>query len=256
MNQASASQAARILLERRQNGTQGDALPEPYRPRDLDAAFAIQCAVSKLGDQAILAWKCGMPAADKWVVAPIYANDVHEANTQPCAVWARHGQVRIEPELAFILAHDLPARTAAYTSEEVDAAVAETRLALELIDSRYTHAEQLNFYDHFADGLFNQGLVLGPMVDTQIASQTSQLSIKLSIPGQENITLDGRHPAKQPRLPLYWLADFLRSQGIGLQAGQAIITGSYAGSPSVPVETEVQVQFGNLGSIQVRFEGK
>lgn len=263
MNQASASHAARILLERRQSGTQGEALPEPHRPRDLEAAFAIQCAVSKLTDQAILAWKCGMPAADKWVVAPIYASDVHEANAeknvQPCAVWARHDQVKIEPELAFILAHDLPARTAPYTSEEVDAAVAETRLALELIDSRYTHAEQLNFYDHFADGLFNQGLLLGPVVDTQMVSQTSQFAIKLNIAGQESITLDGQHPAGQPRLPLYWLAEFLRSQGMGLRAGQAIITGSYAGNPSVPVETDIEVQFGDMaqsGSIQVRFEGK
>ena len=266
MNQASASHAASILLERRQNGTQGDALPEPYRPRDLDAAFAIQCAVSKLMDQAILAWKCGMPAAGKWVVAPIYASDVHEANAQknvqPCAVWARHGQVRIEPELAFVLAHDLPARAVPYTSDEVDAAVADTRLALELIDSRYTHAEQLNFYDHFADGLFNQGLLLGPVVNAQVvsqASQTSQLTIKLSIAGQESITLDGQHPAGQPRLPLYWLAEFLRSHGMGLRAGQAIITGSYAGSPSVPVNTDIEVQFGDMapsGSMQVRFEGK
>jgi 2-keto-4-pentenoate hydratase len=256
MNQASVSHAARILMERRQSGTQGDALPEPHRPHDLDAAFAIQCGVSKWMDQAIVAWKCGMPAADKWIVAPIYANDVREANTQPCAVWARHGQVRIEPELAFILAHDLPARAAPYRPEEVDAAVAKTRLALELIDSRYTHAEQLNFYDHFADGLFNQGLLLGPVVNSNIARQTSQFAIKLTIAGQESVTLNGQHPAGQPRLPLYWLAEFLRSKGIGLQAGQAVITGSYAGSPSVPVGTDIQVQFGELDFIRTHFEGK
>ena len=256
MDQATASHAARILLERRLNGTQGDALPESHRPRDLEAAFAIQCAVSRLMDQAIIAWKCGMPAADKWVVAPVYASDVHEENTQPCAVWARHGKVRIEPELAFILAHDLPARAAPYRSEEVDAAVAKTRLALELIDSRYTHAEQLSFYDHFADGLFNQGLLLGPVVNSKIACQTSQLAIKLNVAGHESIALEGRHPAGMPRLPLYWLAEFLRSKGLGLQAGQAVITGSYAGSPSVPVGTDIQVQFGELDLIRTRFEGK
>ncbi|MFZ6681034.1 fumarylacetoacetate hydrolase family protein [Undibacterium sp. Tian12W] len=257
--QASHLQAATILLERRQNGTQGDALPAPIRPDNLVTAFAIQCALSELIDVPVAAWKCGLPtsaAPDKWVLAPIYASDVHEASEHTCKVWAREGQIKIEPELAFILAHDLPARAAPYTPADVDAAVAGTRLALELIDSRYTHPEQLTFYDHFADGLFNQGLLLGPAVDTQLAQQTTQLSITLSIAGQPDISLDGQHPAGMPRLPLYWLAEFLRSKGLGLQAGQAVITGSYAGSPTVPVGTDIQVQFGELDLIRAAFEGK
>ncbi|MFZ6743476.1 fumarylacetoacetate hydrolase family protein [Undibacterium sp. JH2W] len=262
MNPDYIHQAAQILLERRQSGRQGDALPAALRPDNLDTAFAIQCQVSKLISQPIAAWKCGLPAHDapdapyKWVVAPIFGYDVHDTGTQICAVWARDGQIKIEPELAFILAHDLPARVAPYAPADVEAAVAETRLALELIDSRYTDAEQLNFHDHFADGLFNQGLLLGPIVDPQLAEQTSQLSITLSIAGQTDITLHGQHPADQPRLPLYWLAEFLRSKGLGLQAGQAVITGSYAGSPSVHVGADIQVQFGELGLIRTRFEGK
>ncbi|MFZ6874248.1 2-keto-4-pentenoate hydratase [Undibacterium sp. Di27W] len=255
-------QAAQILLERRQNGTQGDALPAALRPDDLDTAFAVQCEVSRLMVQPIAAWKCGLPAhdmpdtPDKWVVAPIYDHDVHETSTPVCTVRARNGHLRIEPELAFIIAHDLPARATPYTPADVDAALAETRLALELIDSRYTHPEQLDFHDHFADGLFNQGLLLGPIVDAQLAKQTSQLSITLNTTGQASITLDGQHPAGMPRLPLYWLAEFLRSKGLGLQAGQAVITGSYAGSPSVAVGADIQVQFGELGLIRTRFEGK
>ncbi|PXX41676.1 fumarylacetoacetate hydrolase family protein [Undibacterium pigrum] len=249
-------EAARILLERRLNGTQGEALPAPQRPANLETAFAIQCEVSKLVGQPIAAWKCGMPAPDKWVLAPVYASDVHEASAQTCKVWAREGQIKIEPELAFILAHDLPARAAPYTPADVDAAVAETRLALELIDSRYTQAEQLTFHEHLADGLFNQGVLLGPAIDTQLAQQTSQLSIILNIAGQASIALNGLHPAGMPRLPLYWLAEFLRSKGLGLQAGQAVITGSYAGSPTVPVGADIQIQFGELDFIRTRFEGK
>ncbi len=249
-------EAARVLLARRQSGVQGDALPAPLRPDTLLAAFTIQCELSRIADQPIVAWKCGMPAPDKWVLAPIYAGDVYVAGAQACRVWAREGQVRIEPELAFILAHDLPARTASYTPADVDGVIAETRLALELIDSRYTHAEQLHFYDHFADGLFNQGLLLGPVVDTLAAKQCKQLDIALHIAGQEGRVLKGKHPAGEPRLPLYWLAEFLSNQGMGLQAGQAVITGSYAGSPQVPVNTDVEVQYAGLDSIRVRFEGR
>jgi len=256
MKPASIYQAAHILLDRQQRGEQGDALPASLRPDNLATAFAIQCEVSRLKDQPIAGWKCGMPAHDKWVLAPIQASDVHGAGTQICPVRVRQGQIKVEPELAFILAHDLPARAASYTPADVDAAVAKTRLALELIDSRYTLPEQLHFHDHFADGLFNQGLLLGPIIDPEVARHSKLMRIRLRIADQADLVLDGKHPAEQPRLPLYWLAEFLRSQGMGLQAGQAIITGSYAGSPQVPVDTDIQVQFGNIGSIQVRFERK
>ena len=45
----------------------------------------------------------------------------------------------------------------------------------------------------------------------------------------DNHTLDA-----DPRRPLYWLAEFLRQQGIGLRAGQVVITGSLAGAPALP----------------------
>ncbi|MBC3917870.1 fumarylacetoacetate hydrolase family protein [Undibacterium sp. CY18W] len=258
--------AARILLERRLLGEQGPALPVSCRPTSLQAAFDIQCAVSDLvrdlHHQDIAGWKCGMPADDKWVLAPIYANDVHEASAQTHMVWSDdrdnrddryNQQVKIEPELAFILRHDLPARATPYTAAEVDAAIDETRLALELIHTRYANADQLAFCDHLADCLFNQGLVLGPRVDHQLAGQTRSMPISIKVASEAAVILDGQHPAGQPRLPLYWLAEFLRSQGMGLRAGQAIITGSYAGSPQVPLNTDISVQFGNLGLMQLRF---
>jgi len=259
--QTSPAHAARILLERRLLGEQGPALPVSCRPVTLQAAFAIQCAVSDLHTQDIAGWKCGMPNDDKWVLAPIYADDVYEASAQPHMVWSQEQQVKIEPELAFILAQDLPARAAPYTAAEVDAAIDETRLALELIHTRYANADQLGFYDHLADCLFNQGLVLGPRIDHQQALQALNMPIGIRITNQLAMTLDGQHPAGLPRLPLYWLAEFLRSQGMGLQAGQAIITGSYAGSPQVPLDTDISVQFGDLGLMQVgfrqvHFEGK
>ena len=252
--------AARILLDRRRRGEQGDGLPSSCNPLTLASAFAIQSAVSNLQHSPIVAWKCGMPSADKWIVAPIYADQVHrvDSNTdrQICPVWGRNKKLKIEAELAFLLSHDLPVREQAYTEAEVNMAIASTRLALELIDTRYAEAEQRSFYEHLADGLFNQGLLLGPVIDNDQGQSTREMAISLCVEGENAVTIAGRHPAGQPRLPLYWLANFLRSQGIGLQAGQAIITGAYAGSPEVPLDTDISVQFAGLGQIQVRFEGK
>jgi 2-keto-4-pentenoate hydratase len=101
-----------------------------------------------------------MPGANKVVLAPIYANTVfQEADT--CTVWSDQQCARIEPELAFILGRDLPARAESYTVAEIDAAIQETRLALELIGTRYSDPDAATFAEHLADGLFNQGLYLG-----------------------------------------------------------------------------------------------
>jgi len=246
--------AAAILAERRRSGTQGARLPLSVRPLDAAAALAVQALVSEqLGDK-IVAWKCGLPVDGLPVVAPIYAGTV--CNGGACAAWVRGGQVRVEPELAFVLAQDLPARSSPYSAAEVDAAIGSTHLALELIDSRYSEPDEAGFIENLADGLLNQGLYLGPQVDAEAAHAAAELAIRVGIANQETNQLSGRHPAINPRAPLYWLAEFLRGTGQGLQAGQAVITGSYAGSFGLPVAQDIAIRYGDLGELAVRFSVK
>jgi 2-keto-4-pentenoate hydratase len=251
-----AAAAAAILVARRGSGEQGPRLPASCRPADLDAALAIQAAATtQLGDR-IAAWKCGLPAAGHVVLAPIYAGTVHNDNNARCALWVRAGQARVEPELAFILGHDLPVRDAPYTPAEVDAAITRTHLALELIDSRYNDAAELNFTDNLADGLLNQGLFIGPQVDAGKARAASAMPLSISCATGAASELAGRHPNDDPRVPLYWLAEYLRSTGRGLQAGQAVITGSYAGCIELPLEQKIAIRYGELGTLTVHFTRK
>lgn len=248
--------AATILVARRKNGRQGPRLPESCRPAELDAALAIQAAVTaQLGDR-IAAWKCGLPAAGRVVLAPIYAGAVHTDRNARCAVWVRAGRARVEPELAFVLGRDLPARESPYTPAEVDAAIARTHLALELIDSRYSDAAALSFAENLADGLLNQGLFIGPEVDSAAARAAGVMPLRITCATCETSELAGRHPNDDPRAPLYWLAEYLRSTGCGLQAGQAVITGSYAGCIELPLEQEIAIRYGELGTLSVHFEQK
>jgi 2-keto-4-pentenoate hydratase len=245
--------AAAILAARRASGEQGPPLPEWCRPLDMDTALAVQAAVTaQLGDR-IGAWKCGMPGGNHLVLAPIHAGTIHAAGAGACVARVRAGQVRVEPELAFILGHDLPARNAPYTPAEVDAAIVRTHLALELIDSRYSNPADASFAENLADGLLNQGLCIGPQVNGENARTASTMAIRVSLESGQEIRLHGRHPSADPRAPLFWLAEFLRSKGQGLRAGQAVITGSYAGSFDVPVEQEIAVRYGDLGVLATRF---
>jgi 2-keto-4-pentenoate hydratase len=79
---------------------------------------------------------------------------------------------------------------------------------------------------------------------------------KISCRDEHLQEFSGVHPAGNPRAPLYWLVEFLRNRGQGLRAGQAIITGSYAGSPDVPLHEDISVSFGQLGELHVRFISK
>lgn len=257
-----AADAAAILVERRIQGTQGDVLPVACRPQNLEQALAIQAAVTERWceqmDDSIGGWKCLLPPEDKLVIGPIYTRTID--SVAPVSLWTKTSpegeRARIEPELAFFFGKDLPPRPEPYTAEEVDAAIARTHMALELINSRYSDPASCEFPEMLADGLVNQGLFIGPEVDSGSARRASSFTVTMTCANGEVIERQGQHPNTHPRAPLYWLAEFLRSRGQGIVAGQAVITGSYAGVIEVPVDTDIQIDYAGLGCMNVSFTAK
>mgnify|MGYP002716877022 FL=1 len=257
-----AADAAAILVQRRISGAQAERLPEACRPQTLEQALAIQAAVTEQWcaqmDDSIGGWKCLLPPEDKLVVGPIYTRTID--SVAPVSLWtkttAEGERARIEPELAFFFGKDLPSRAEPYTPADVDAAIARTHMALELINSRYADPASCEFPEMLADGLVNQGLFIGPQVDSDSARGASSFTITMTCANGEVIERQGSHPNTHPRAPLYWLAEFLRSQGQGIVAGQAVITGSYAGVIEVPINTDIQIDYAGLGSMQVSFNAR
>jgi len=253
--QTNAYHAASILVERRLKGEQGECLPEPYRPTNNEEALAIQAAVTDLWcermDDSVGAWKCALPSPNKWVVAPIYTRTID--SIPPVALWPTGQYARVEPELAFFLGVDLPARETPYLPEEVDSAISRTHIALELIRSRYQTPSSCGFPDMLADALVNQGLFIGPAVDGESARDATEFAITVTCGMDASFEVAGKHPNGHPRAPLYWLVEFLRQRGISLLAGQAIITGSYAGVLELPLNTDLTLHYQGVGEMQVRF---
>ncbi|CAB3786540.1 2-keto-4-pentenoate hydratase [Paraburkholderia fynbosensis] len=250
-------QAARLLVAARRQGKLAERLSVELRPANLDEGFAIQRKVSdQLGWQAG-AWKCALPPAGKIIAAPIYDADIHRS--AHCRVRAVPGQpgVRAEPELACLLARDLPPRREAYSEAEVLDALGNVHLALELLGSRYARPESLTFPELLADGLFNAGLVIGPRVRLREGATPADLPVEFTVSlaraGQDTVSFAGRHPDRSVLAPIVWLANFLRVRGIGLHAGQAVITGSYAGVLELPIGCELHIGFGDLGTLPLIF---
>lgn len=258
MKSENVNLAASILVERRQKGKQGDRLPEHCRPQNVDDALAIQQAVTQqwceLLDDSVGAWKCSLPSPEKIVLGPIYTRTID--SIPPVALWPKGTNARIEPELAFFLGKDLPARAQPYTTAEIDSAISRTHMALELINSRYANPAQCIFPEMLADGLVNQGLFIGPQVNDERARDASEFSIHVTCGNNQVREHPGKHPNGLPRAPLYWLVEFLRSRGQDLVAGQAIITGSFAGVIEVPLNTDVRISYEGLGEMQVSFSAR
>lgn len=247
-------QAAVELATRRKAGQHGPRLPDACRPQNLADALAIQCEVSAHILDAIGGWKCGTPTDDRVVVAPIYQQTL--SSSEHCPVWSTQGQVRVEPELAFVIGRDLLPRDQAYDADEVESAMARVHLALELIDSRYDDQAELAFADRLADGLVNQGLWLGPQVPWAQAKAACRFPVRWSAGAGAAVELPGQHPNDDPLAPLHWLVDHLRVTGQGLRAGQVVITGSYAGTFPCPVDQALHFAYGDLGHFTVRFQAR
>ncbi|MEO7886489.1 MAG: fumarylacetoacetate hydrolase family protein [Polaromonas sp.] len=247
------AQAATELIARRRTAKQGPRLLEALRPLDLEAGWQVQQEVTRQLGQAVGGWKASLPSAGKLVAAPIYQPTISRAAICAVPFPAGADTVAVEPELAFVLAQDLPPREQPYTQAEVDAAVGAVHAALEICASRYTDHTGLPFAELLADGIVNNGLWLGPALSAPDAA-AFQLSWHIADgPAQ---TADARHPDGNPRAPLYWLANFLRERGVGLQAGQAVITGSYAGVLTLPMGKRTQFDYAGLARFEVEFRGQ
>jgi 2-keto-4-pentenoate hydratase len=234
--------SAAWLADYRQRGEASPLLPAELRPTSLAEAFAIQQWLFIELDLPVVGWKAGLPSPDKWVLAPIASLQQGEL----CLFEQESAHYSIEPELAFLLATDLPARNEPYSEAEIKAAIARTHLALELIIRPYKADAGAEFLDQLAAGLFNQGLYIGPALPALCFPQEFELVLQHSGEQQQ---FAAQHPNQDPLLPLYWLVNHLRAQGIGLTRGQWVITGSYAGVVQVPADRQMLLQFGPYGQI-------
>jgi 2-keto-4-pentenoate hydratase len=245
--------AALYLLTARRHRREGPRLPESCRPEGIEDALAIQRRLALLLDEPVGGWKCSLPTPERTVVAPIYSATIF--TKAPCSVPPQDKGARIEPEIAFVLAKDLPPRAEPYTEAEVRAAIGETRLVLELMGSRYADPATIPFPEMLADSANNYGLYVGPVVAKGLERSLDGFPVAITGPAGAIFARDGRHPDGHPLQPLVWLANWFATGGTewrrGLTAGQIITTGSYVGAVDVPLATPLTVNFGDLGKLKV-----
>lgn len=245
--------AAQQLQQRRQQGQVAGLLPPEHRPRQIADALAVQWRVAQQYG-TVIGWKCGLPSVDaegqnKIVVGPLYQQELQQG--EQCALWpSAQGMARVEPEYAYPLLVDIPPGADMLSDAEVFALLGKPHLALELIQSRFQSDAGALFPDQLADGLFNQGLWLGPELT---GAALSSFDLVLTPAGQPPQQYKARHPNDNPRAPIPWLVNFLRAEGMPLTAGLLLITGSFAGVLDLPFACDMLWHFGEEAPIRLRF---
>jgi 2-keto-4-pentenoate hydratase len=242
--------AAQRLAVARRTRAPGGRLEAQCRPSNIEEALEIQRQVRMILNEPVGGWKCSLPGPIV-MSAPIYAPDMFTAS--PCPVIADGGLARAEPEIAFVLGRDLPPRDSGYSETEIDSAIAETRLVLELVGGRYAEPADLSFPELLADHLSNQGLFVGPLVLTDPREIRGEFRIAVAAYGAVLMECDGRHPDGHPLRAFHALVQFLTRQGEALTNGQVFITGSYAGVLQLPIGVAIRIRFGDLGVLDVEF---
>jgi 2-keto-4-pentenoate hydratase len=246
--QTSVDAAARVLADARTRHIKIANLPESCRPQDIDTALAIQKRTLEMLADPIGGWKCGLQAKPGMIMlAPVPASALYTKS--PVAMIGTPG--KIEPEIAFVLARDIPPRAAEYTREEILAAVGDIRFVLELIGARFLNTADVTYHELLADCYNNYGLFLGPSIPNALDGPVEALHVKISGPDGAIVDREGKHPSGHPMNSFSWLVNYLSSRGETLKAGQVITTGSYAGIVDVPTGVPLRIELGNLGSIDV-----
>jgi len=243
--------AARYLLEAKRTRQPIDGLPETCRPVSIEEALGIQRRAFDLSGEALGGWKCSVPAGDRMIVARLPASTVFRSS--PCFIVPKSGVLQIEPEIAFILKHDLLPRETPYSEAEVRDAIREARLVLELMGSRYVDVSAVTFFENLADGVRHQGMFMGPILPNPFQRAIDTFHLTIAAAGRPLVDREARHPNGHPLKPLHWLANFLSSRRGKLEADKIITTGSYAGIVDVPLDVPITVTYGTLGSLCAEF---
>tara|TARA_R110001583_G_scaffold52393_2_gene162799 strand:+ start:9850 stop:10659 length:810 start_codon:yes stop_codon:yes gene_type:complete len=243
--------AAEQLLNNRIKEPKKIRLAAELVPQDIEQVHNIQAEMINLREDTVIGWKCLEPLnPEQYILAPIFADTLQSG--EQCALFSQNGKARVEPEIAFVLGADLPANEAGYSIAEIDDAVKSCHMALELMQNRYIDQSDITFYEKLADGLVNQGLYIGPEIDKDAAYAASEINITFSQEAGVQ-SFEGKHPNMSPPKPLYWLINYMAKRGVSFTAGQAFITGSFAGIVEAEMNQTTEIEYQGLGKYQVTF---
>lgn len=157
---------------------------------------------------------------------------------------------KAEGEIAFVLKKDLmgPGVSAA----EVLAATEGVMACFEIVDSRITDWK-IKIADTVADNASCGVFVLGDRMVDPRALDLRTCGMVLEKNGEVVVTGAGAATMGSPVNAIVWLANTLGRLGIGLKAGEVILSGALGAMVPIKAGDNLRVAIGGIGGCAVRF---
>ena len=256
-NQVAA--ASRTLSSHWQSGTKLASLDPSQRPQSREEGYAVQAEIERTSSHKLFGWKIAATseAGQKHinVAGPMAGRILREKliDEGGSASMAGNDMRVAEPEFAFRMRVDLPPRAAAYSVQEVLAAVDTLHPAIEIPDSRFADFVGAGEAQLIADNACAHLFVLGQATEANWrALDLVEERPVITLRGQRHVG-HGRNVLGDPRVALTWLANELRQLGMTLKAGRVVTTGTC--HPPLPIQAgdRVECDFGSLGKVSVGF---
>ena len=239
-----------------------DLMLQPFAPQTMAEAYAVQAGmVSSLAETRgptagyKIAYTSAVMRERTGVGQPCYgripAGMVHDS---PAAVDSGdYGQVGIECEVAVTLGADLPASGAPYTLDSIADHIEWLAASFELVDRRDAPSldGQMPEICSIVTNISNGGAVLGePVVGWQSIDLTASrgtMSINGEIVGEGM----GADVMGHPLEPLVWLANTLAADGVSMESGALVLTGSFAPPAMLNPGDEASIHIDGLGGARL-----
>lgn len=156
---------------------------------------------------------------------------------------------RVEGEVAFTLKKDL--NGPGVTMADVIAATDYVQPAIEIIDSR-VRDWKIKIQDTIADNASSSHFALGERSLLR-AEDLPAAAMELRVNGELRSSGTGVACLDHPCLAVAWLANALGRFGVGLKAGEVILSGAFG--PVVPVQAgdKVEISIAGLGLVSCSF---
>ncbi|MBI3635736.1 MAG: fumarylacetoacetate hydrolase family protein [Candidatus Rokubacteria bacterium] len=234
------------------------APPSETRVLSMDEAYRVQDRLREAlvvrGDH-VIGWKAGFTSkgaqAQFGVTEPVsgflLASDVFPSGAD--VPYARFVAPGVEAEVALVLREDLagPGVTPLRAHRAVEGALP----ALELVDLRYTG--KAGSTDIIADGVYANAIVLGttltPIGDLDLALE--------GVVCEWNGAVASTHTAAEvmghPINALAWMANHLGARGLGMRAGDVVMTGTVSVLVRPKAGDSIRARYTRLGSVSARF---
>jgi 2-keto-4-pentenoate hydratase len=232
--------------------------PSESSPLSLEEAYAVQDRLRErllVEGERVIGWKAGVTNAGLQktygVTEPVcgflLGNGVLSSGAE--VPMSRFGSLVVEAEIAFVMRTDLagPGVSPPRALQAVEGALP----ALELVDFRMSGKPLAA--DVVADGVFAKAIVLGTMLTPVTHLDLALEGLVYELSGAIAATNTAAEVMGSPVNSLAWIANHLGARGLGLRAGDVVMTGSVSALLRPKAGDTVRATYTRLGSVSTRF---